>query len=75
MPWCSTWESLAAGSLSCYLLNEIRAPEPGLDPFIGYLVLLPYMPLCFIITITDVAVCGYQLALGIVMLTSVVPAV
>ncbi|KAK6514556.1 hypothetical protein TWF281_004754 [Arthrobotrys megalospora] len=35
MPWCSTWESLASGSLSCYLLNEIRAPEPGLDPFTG----------------------------------------
>ncbi|KAK6498428.1 hypothetical protein TWF481_011020 [Arthrobotrys musiformis] len=35
MPWCSGWESLAAGSLTCFLLNEIRAPAPGLDPFTG----------------------------------------
>ncbi|KAK6360902.1 hypothetical protein TWF730_007017 [Orbilia blumenaviensis] len=35
MPWCASWESLAAGSLTCYLINEIRAPAPGLDPFIG----------------------------------------
>ncbi|KAF3223708.1 hypothetical protein TWF679_000145 [Orbilia oligospora] len=35
MPWCSTWEKMAAGALSCHLLNEIRAPAPGLDPFQG----------------------------------------
>ncbi|KAF3160227.1 hypothetical protein TWF225_006560 [Orbilia oligospora] len=35
MPWCSTWEKMAAGALACHLLNEIRAPAPGLDPFQG----------------------------------------
>ncbi|KAK6329967.1 hypothetical protein TWF718_003393 [Orbilia javanica] len=35
MPWCSSWEGLASGGLSCHLLNEIRAPAPGLDPFEG----------------------------------------
>ncbi|KAK6497160.1 hypothetical protein TWF506_004635 [Arthrobotrys conoides] len=35
MPWCGTWEDMASGAISCYLLNEIRAPAPGLDPFEG----------------------------------------
>ncbi|RVD89087.1 uncharacterized protein DFL_000109 [Arthrobotrys flagrans] len=35
MPWCATWEDLAVSALSCHLLDEIRAPAPGLDPFEG----------------------------------------
>ncbi|EPS39529.1 hypothetical protein H072_6659 [Dactylellina haptotyla CBS 200.50] len=35
LPWCDKYENLLSGPLSCYLLNEIRAPEPDLDPFAG----------------------------------------
>ncbi|KAK6525315.1 hypothetical protein TWF694_005459 [Orbilia ellipsospora] len=35
LPWCDSYENLISGPIACYLLNEIRAPEPDVDPFAG----------------------------------------